>query len=107
MITPKKTEGFIYLSIPIAEPPTGKLRFKAPIPRKKWNGIFNATDYTVSCYWNSQRTSFAPNEFKMNEDCIFANVFTNKNCLRRLVKSLFRRQIDVFLKHNSSFEIQC
>ena len=71
----------MFLSIPIAEPPVGKLRFKAPVPRSPWSGILNATDYSFSCYWNSTRTSFYPSEFPMSEDCINVNIFTNKKCL--------------------------
>uniref|UniRef100_A0AC34QCA3 Carboxylic ester hydrolase n=1 Tax=Panagrolaimus sp. JU765 TaxID=591449 RepID=A0AC34QCA3_9BILA len=82
ILTTKNVEGYAFLSIPIAETPTGNLRFKAPISRKPWEGIINTTDYTVACYWNSSKTSYYSSDFKMDEDCLQVNVFTNKNCLK-------------------------
>jgi carboxylesterase type B len=81
LITPSNVEGYVFLSIPIAENPIGELRFRAPIPRKKWSGILDATNYTVSCFWDSIHTSYAATDFDMSEDCIQVNVFTNRKCL--------------------------
>lgn len=82
-ITPSNVEGFVFLSIPIAENPVGDLRFRAPVPRRKWSGILDATNYTVSCYWDSIHTSYAASDFDMSEDCIQVNVFTNRKCLTK------------------------
>ena len=71
----------MFLSIPTAEPPVGPLRFRAPVPRKKWNGVLDATNYTVSCFWNSVHTSYLAKDFNMSEDCIQVHVFTNRKCL--------------------------
>ncbi|KAG5839275.1 hypothetical protein ANANG_G00203310 [Anguilla anguilla] len=34
-----------YLGIPFAEPPVGVLRFSAPLPPTKWQGLRDATVY--------------------------------------------------------------
>ncbi|XP_077423118.1 cholinesterase-like [Vanacampus margaritifer] len=72
-----------FLGIPFAKPPLGKLRFKAPEPAERWDGVLDATNYANSCYqipdtyypgfrgaemWN-------PNT-KLSEDCLYLNVWT-------------------------------
>ena len=81
ILTHSGVEGFAFLSIPMAEAPIGQLRFKRPLPRKPWEGVYDATDYKVSCYWNSTITSVFTSAYNMSEDCIHAHVFTNKYCL--------------------------
>lgn len=39
-----------FLGIPYAKPPLGKLRFRAPEPVDKWEGVKDATNYSNSCY---------------------------------------------------------
>ncbi|KAE9551820.1 hypothetical protein FO519_004952 [Halicephalobus sp. NKZ332] len=79
--TPKGVEGYVFLSVPIADPPVGPLRFKAPVPRTSWRGVLDTTDYTVSCYWNTSRTSYNAADFNMDEDCLQVHIFTNRFCL--------------------------
>uniref|UniRef100_A0A7E4VKL5 Carboxylic ester hydrolase n=1 Tax=Panagrellus redivivus TaxID=6233 RepID=A0A7E4VKL5_PANRE len=81
--TPKNTSAYAFFAIPIAEPTTGKNRFRAPIPRKPWSGILDASKPGVSCYWNTSDTSNVPSDFEMDEDCIYVNVYTNKHCLQK------------------------
>uniref|UniRef100_A0A914Z5F9 Carboxylic ester hydrolase n=1 Tax=Panagrolaimus superbus TaxID=310955 RepID=A0A914Z5F9_9BILA len=81
LFTPGGVEGFVFLSIPIAENPIGDLRFKRPIPRKPWDKIYDATEYKVSCFWNSTITTVFTSTYNMSEDCIHLNIFTNKYCL--------------------------
>ncbi len=71
-----------FLGIPYAEPPIGKRRFKKAEPKKPWNGILEAKDYSNACYqfvdtsypgfpgiemWNPNRM--------MNENCLYLNVW--------------------------------
>lgn len=39
-----------FLGIPYGKPPLGKLRFRAPEPVEKWEGVKDATKYPNSCY---------------------------------------------------------
>ena len=38
-------EFYNFNGIPFAEPPIGELRFKKPIPKKPWEGIFEANKH--------------------------------------------------------------
>lgn len=39
-----------FLGIPYAKPPLGKLRFRAPEPAERWEGVKDATKFPNSCY---------------------------------------------------------
>lgn len=80
--TPDRNHVVAFLGIPFAEPPVGKKRFKPPEPKKPWNDVFEATDYSNACYqfvdtsypgfpgtemWNPNRM--------MSEDCLYLNVW--------------------------------
>ncbi|KAL1502036.1 hypothetical protein ABEB36_007243 [Hypothenemus hampei] len=67
--------GRDYLSfqgIPYAKPPLGELRFKAPEPVEKWNGIRDATKEGSECYAKSIFT----NAMVGSEDCLYLNVYS-------------------------------
>ncbi|KAM9733014.1 cholinesterase-like [Menidia menidia] len=72
-----------FLGIPFGKPPIGKLRFKAPEPVDRWEGVKDSTKFSNSCYqmpdtlypgfkgaemWN-------PNT-PLSEDCLYINVWT-------------------------------
>lgn len=72
-----------FLGIPYAKPPLGQLRFRAPQPAERWEGVKDSTKYSDSCYqvldtafpgfkgaemWN-------PNT-PLNEDCLYLNVWS-------------------------------
>jgi para-nitrobenzyl esterase len=38
----------VFRGIPYAEPPVGKLRFKPPVPRQRWDGMRDATHFGAS-----------------------------------------------------------
>ncbi|CAH1975179.1 unnamed protein product [Acanthoscelides obtectus] len=66
-------KGVIFYSfqgIPYAEKPVGDLRFQAPVPKKKWEGIWDATKFGNIC---NQMSYTPPNQ---SEDCLFVNVYT-------------------------------
>jgi carboxylesterase type B len=58
-----------FYKIPYAEPPLNELRFKAPQPVKKWNGVLDGTKPGPACYQPLK-------DIEMSEDCLFINVFT-------------------------------
>lgn len=61
-----------FMAIPYAEPPTGNLRFQAPVPVTSWTGVLNATSYGPMCY-QIPRTETT---IEMSEDCLQINVFS-------------------------------
>jgi para-nitrobenzyl esterase len=67
-----------FKGIPYALPPTGAMRWKAPLPMPKWKGARDATQFGAACvqpkgrpesiyFWSLPKTS---------EDCLFLNVWT-------------------------------
>ncbi|KAL3282171.1 hypothetical protein HHI36_005365 [Cryptolaemus montrouzieri] len=65
----------VFLGIPYAEPPVGKLRFKSPVPMKPWKGTLDATKSHTMC---PQRIFFINSEVMGDENCLFLNVYTPK-----------------------------
>lgn len=65
-----------YRGIPFAEPPVGDLRWKAPQPPKKWNGVRKADIFGNNAM---QKPVFGDMSFRapnMSEDCLYLNVWT-------------------------------
>ena len=60
----------VYRGIPFAAPPVGDLRWRAPQPAAKWEGMRQATKFGPSPI---QGTRNGPG---MSEDCLYLNVWT-------------------------------
>ncbi|XP_053602680.1 juvenile hormone esterase [Plodia interpunctella] len=69
---------FSFKGIPYAQPPIGKLRFKAPLPPKPWSGTYHATKHGEVCPQRDVTDTLVPG----SEDCLFLNVYT-KSLLSR------------------------
>ncbi|XP_071838567.1 cholinesterase-like isoform X2 [Apostichopus japonicus] len=70
-----------FLGIPFAESPDGRLRFKPPVPKNPWNGIYNATSLRNDCR-QSIDTSYPGfsgseqwNVYNQSEDCLALNIW--------------------------------
>lgn len=61
-----------YLGIPFAAPPTGDLRWRAPVQVEPWDGIKETKVYSDAC---PQPLAADPN-LTMSEDCLYLNVRT-------------------------------
>ncbi|KAI5638923.1 carboxylesterase family domain-containing protein [Phthorimaea operculella] len=75
----KDPEGgyFVFYNIPYATAPSGKDRFKAPLPAPKWITPREAVDKGVVCPQMAQRVAgldFLSNK-TVQEDCLIANVY--------------------------------
>ena len=81
---PVKTEGGllqgtvedglrIYRGIPYAAPPTGDLRWKAPLPAAKWEGVKPADQFGRACIQTNAAIKDLP---APSEDCLYLNVWT-------------------------------
>ncbi|XP_005098834.3 acetylcholinesterase [Aplysia californica] len=66
-----------FLGIPYAKPPTGPLRFKAPVTPDKWNGVRDALTVGNECLQKDiPLFNFQKITPKRSEDCLFLNVFS-------------------------------
>jgi para-nitrobenzyl esterase len=64
-----------FLGLPYAASPTGKMRWKAPRPAKKWKGLRDATQYGPHCAQNQVFTDMVFQDAGGSEDCLFLNVY--------------------------------
>lgn len=76
----------VFRGIPYAQPPVGELRWRAPQPVEKWEGIRKAVQYGPMAvqntpgedendFWTREIHPTGP-EFEMSEDCLYLNVYT-------------------------------
>ncbi|XP_014599187.1 PREDICTED: esterase E4-like [Polistes canadensis] len=63
-------EIYSFRNVIYAEPPVGEKRFKAPIPVKDWDGIYDGTQEGPACSTLS--------DTPISEDCLRLNVYTTK-----------------------------
>ncbi len=67
----------VFKGIPYVERPIGELRIKAPIPRKKWFGVFDALDYSPICVQNADYPGWVlPPTPQSEADCLTLNIWT-------------------------------
>jgi len=66
----------VYRGIPFAAPPVGDLRWRAPQPAAKWEGVRQAAKFGPSCIQGMRNPSGADQGPGMNEDCLYLNVWT-------------------------------
>jgi carboxylesterase type B len=59
--------------IPCAEPPVGDLRWREPMPTKRWRGVREATRYGAICPQVRLRGLVA-DAAEISEDCLSLNV---------------------------------
>ncbi|XP_051174126.1 carboxylesterase 5A-like isoform X1 [Leptopilina boulardi] len=84
----RTTRVIVYLGVPYAQPPTGPLRFSAPVtdPLPSWHGIRNASQFAPSCQQITSRRKLyeklymrlLPQDLPdpgLSEDCLYLNIF--------------------------------
>jgi len=65
----------VFKGIPFAQPPVGDLRWKAPQPVKKWEGVLKADKFAPACpQMKLNYPGFVPPP--TSEDCLYLNVWT-------------------------------
>lgn len=80
---------YTFLSVPYAKAPVAELRFKAPEPIEKWDGVLQATKWPPFCVQQSLTLASGSSPVHilsriMSEDCLYLNIWTpslkfNKN----------------------------
>ncbi|NBA86911.1 carboxylesterase family protein [Emticicia sp. CRIBPO] len=72
----------IFKGVPFAAPPVGELRWKAPQPPKKWNGLLNCDTFSASPVQNNPvpfmmwTQEFIAPAKPLSEDCLYLNIWT-------------------------------
>lgn len=65
----------LYKAIPYAEAPVGPLRWKAPVPKAPWQGVYKAENWGGRPYQKNDPNQTG-NEIAMSEDCLYLSVET-------------------------------
>src|SRR5580700_5823229 len=81
--------GAVFRGIPFAQPPVGKLRWRAPQPLEPWKGVLAATHFSAACMQNPLGTGsfltplaklygreYPQTKIAMSEDCLYLNLWT-------------------------------
>lgn len=72
----EKQEGSVlYKAIPYAEPPVGNLRWKAPVPKKPWTGVYKTENWGGRPFQKEDPNQNG-NSIPMSEDCLYLSVQT-------------------------------
>ena len=74
----------VYRGIPFAAPPVGELRWRAPQPAAKWEGVKQADRFGARCYQGGRG---APG-VDTSEDCLYLNVWSPAKSARDRVPVL-------------------
>jgi para-nitrobenzyl esterase len=61
----------VFKGIPYAQPPVGNLRWREPMPVRRWTGVRDATVFGAKCAQVARK----PDDVS-SEDCLFVNVWT-------------------------------
>jgi acetylcholinesterase len=86
---------YYWLSVPYAEPPIGRNRFRPPIEIKPWSGILNATKLPNVCMQDETDTieekfagismwSIFPTNSTISEDCLYLSIWLPLEAYQRL-----------------------
>lgn len=79
-----KVSSMIFRGVPYAEPPVGERRFKVPMKKAKWNGVYSALEFSPQCPQADPTHGFYGKEFytdsnyplpSQSEDCLYLNIW--------------------------------
>ena len=65
----------IFLGVPFAAPPVGGLRWKAPQPPAKWEGVKKATEFSAHCMQGRIYGDMQFPDKGNSEDCLYLNIW--------------------------------
>ncbi|XP_050091692.1 acylcarnitine hydrolase-like [Anopheles aquasalis] len=65
---------YSFKGIPYAQPPTGSLRFRNPVPHPGWSGVRDGAHHGAVCL----QTGVIPGQMRGSEDCLYLNVYTQQ-----------------------------
>ncbi|XP_054167897.1 acetylcholinesterase-like [Oppia nitens] len=66
----------VFLGIPYAQPPVGRLRFRRPLPldNKPWTKPLDARHWAMACYHKIFHTDYYTH--RQSEDCLYLNIWS-------------------------------
>lgn len=65
-----------FLGVPFGKAPVGPLRWKKPVPAEPWDGVRNATEYSMACtHFIAQFYPVIGLGGQNGEDCLYLNVW--------------------------------
>ncbi len=75
-----------FRGIPYAKPPVGILRWKPPVEKEPWSGVYQAKKFREKCvqtegmgFYKKEFYSASEYERPMSEDCLYLNIWMPKN----------------------------
>jgi para-nitrobenzyl esterase len=71
-------DTYSWLGIPYAAPPVGQLRYRAPQPPLKWEGVRDALEFGSVAPQEATKLIPIPAGLKIDEDCLSLNVWVPK-----------------------------
>ena len=71
----------VFKGIPYAEAPVGALRWKAPVPKRPWKGVREATSFGPACFQPTTKLNniYATDPYPMSEDCLSLNIWAPRH----------------------------
>lgn len=71
----------VFRGIPYAQPPVGSLRWRAPVPLARWQGVRDATQFGPACHQPPPRLSniYVGKPVPLSEDCLTLNIWMPVN----------------------------
>src|SRR6266404_2149106 len=68
----------VYKGVPFAAPPVGDLRWRAPKPVNKWNGVRKADKFGSTCVQTPypEGSPYRSAAQPVSEDCLYLNIWT-------------------------------
>ena len=69
----------VYRGVPFAAPPVGDLRWRAPQPAAKWEGVRKADKFAPQCVQSMGPPRQGEEAPAMSEDCLYLNVWSPAN----------------------------
>ena len=68
-----------FLGIPYAKPPVGELRWRAPQPLPRWQGVKETMHFAPDCIQKPFDGDAAPLSTRLSEDCLYLNIWAPAN----------------------------
>ncbi len=69
----------VYKGIPFAAPPVGDLRWSAPQPAAKWDGVLKVDKFAPSPVQGMRMGNMGGQGSGSSEDCIYFNIWSLRN----------------------------